>query len=63
MILQPMEQKEILESINNENLIIVTNERNLGIGLGATKAGIKKALEIGAEIIIKFDGGRTAFLK
>ena len=47
--------KEILESINNDNLIIVTNEKNLGIG-GATKAGIKKALEIGAEIIIKFDG-------
>ena len=47
--------KEILESINNDNLIIVKNEKNLGIG-GATKAGIKKALEIGAEIIIKFDG-------
>ncbi len=47
--------KEILESINNDNLIIVTNEKNLGIG-GATKVGIKKALEIGAEIIIKFDG-------
>ena len=47
--------KEILESINNDNLIIVTNEKNLGIG-GATKVGIEKALEIGAEIIIKFDG-------
>ncbi len=47
--------KEILESINNDNLIIMTNEKNLGIG-GATKVGIKKALEIGAEIIIKFDG-------
>lgn len=47
--------KEILESIKNDNLIIVTNEKNLGIG-GATKVGIKKALEIGAEIIIKFDG-------
>ena len=47
--------KEILESINNDNLIIVTNKKNLGIG-GATKVGIKKALEIGAEIIIKFDG-------
>ena len=47
--------KEILESIKNDNLIIVTNEKNLGIG-GATKVGIKKALEIGAKIIIKFDG-------
>ena len=47
--------KEILESINNENLIIMTNEKNLGIG-GATKVGIKKALEIDAKIIIKFDG-------
>ena len=47
--------KEILESLKNDNLIIVTNEKNLGIG-GATKVGIKKALEIGAKIIIKFDG-------
>ena len=37
--------KEILESINNDNLIIVTNEKNLGIG-GATKVGIKLAQKL-----------------
>lgn len=47
--------KEIIESINNDNLVLITNEKKLGIG-GATKVGIKKALELGSKIIMKFDG-------
>ena len=45
---------ELLNSLDNKKLIILENDKNLGIG-GATKKGIKKALEIEADIIIKFD--------
>ena len=45
----------VLESINNEKLIIIHNEKNLGIG-GATKVGINKALSLNADYIVKFDG-------
>ena len=45
--------KEILESL--EEITLVNHETNQGIGR-ATKTGIKKALEMGAEYVIKFDG-------
>jgi dolichol-phosphate mannosyltransferase len=45
--------KAILESF--EGITLVNHETNHGIG-GATKTGIKKAFEMGAEYIIKFDG-------
>lgn len=45
----------ILKKIKLENFIIIQNTKNLGIG-GATKIGIEKALEIKADIILKFDG-------
>ena len=47
--------KHILSSLNQSKLIIIDNDKNLGIG-GATKVGLKKALEIKAEFIVKFDG-------
>ena len=43
-----------MKNILNE-ILLISNDKNLGIG-GATKVGIKKAIEIGAEYIIKFDG-------
>ena len=45
--------KAILESF--EGITLINHETNQGIG-GATKTGIKKAFEMGAEYIIKFDG-------
>tara|TARA_B100000900_G_scaffold416097_1_gene449068 strand:+ start:15008 stop:15859 length:852 start_codon:yes stop_codon:yes gene_type:complete len=45
---------ELLNSLENKKLIILENDKNLGIG-GATKKGIKKALEKEADIIVKFD--------
>ncbi len=47
--------ESILEDYINDKLIVIKNQKNLGIG-GATKLGIAKALEIDAEYIIKFDG-------
>ena len=47
--------KEIIEKYLNEKVLLISNDKNLGIG-GATKVGIKKAIEIGAEYVIKFDG-------
>tara|TARA_B100001248_G_C27365646_1_gene448864 strand:+ start:483 stop:1334 length:852 start_codon:yes stop_codon:yes gene_type:complete len=46
---------EVIEKFSNENVLIISNNKNLGIG-GATKVGIKKAIEIGAKYIVKFDG-------
>ena len=46
---------EILKSQKNDNLIILENDRNLGIG-GASKIGFKKAFSLGAKYIVKFDG-------
>lgn len=47
--------KQILSSLSQSKLIVLENDKNLGIG-GATKVGLKKALEINAELIVKFDG-------
>jgi glycosyltransferase involved in cell wall biosynthesis len=45
--------KEILESL--DGITLVNHKSNQGIG-SATKTGVKKAIEIGAEYILKFDG-------
>lgn len=45
---------EILNNIKSNKLIIFENKKNLGIG-GATKKGIKIAIENKADIIVKFD--------
>jgi len=46
---------EILKAQKNDNLIILENDRNLGIG-GASKIGFKKAFSLGAKYIVKIDG-------
>jgi len=46
-----------IEHVNNPDIYILINERNLGVG-GATICGIKLALELGADIIIKVDSDR-----
>ena len=47
--------QDLLNGYDNENLIIIENKKTLGIG-GSMKKGIKKALELEPNIIIKIDG-------
>ena len=44
----------ISKRIKDDNLIIIKNKANLGVG-GAFKVGLEKALDLGAEYIIKID--------
>ena len=44
----------LVKKIKNDNLIIIRNNRNLGVG-GAFKEGLKAALDMGADNIIKID--------
>ena len=48
---------EILESLAKEEprLVLIRHERNQGVG-GAMVSGFRKALELGAQIIVKMDG-------
>ncbi len=46
---------KILKSQKNDKLIILENNKNLGIG-GASKIGFRKAFSLGAKYIVKFDG-------
>jgi len=39
----------------DRRILFIQHEKNLGVG-GAMKSGIKKALELGAEIVVKIDG-------
>lgn len=45
---------EIRKKIDDKNLLIIKNKTNLGVG-GAVKAGIRSALDIDANIIVKID--------
>ncbi|MHC1772675.1 MAG: glycosyltransferase family 2 protein [Flexilinea sp.] len=45
---------DIVNSIGNERIIYLRHEVNRGVG-GAMKTGYKKALEIGADIVVKMD--------
>ena len=50
--------KSILDSLNNtypENLIVISNDKNYGIGK-SMKIGFKKAISLDPEIIFKIDG-------
>ena len=47
--------KRIISEISDNRIALITNDCNLGVG-GATVAGLKKGLELGAEILIKLDG-------
>ncbi len=45
---------EIARSIKDERIEVIENKKNLGVG-GATTAGYKRALEMGADIVVKLD--------
>ena len=46
--------KKIENLFDNENLYVIFHDKNQGVG-GATKTGIKYALDLGANIIVKID--------
>lgn len=46
---------KLAESLGIQNLIVIYNRQNKGVG-GAVIAGYKKALELGCDIVIKIDG-------
>ena len=46
--------KYISKRIKNDKLIIINNKVNLGVG-GAFKVGLEKALDLGADYIVKID--------
>ncbi len=47
-------QESLIAQENDFELAFLTNSKNLGVG-GATKEGFKKAIDLGAEIVIKVD--------
>ncbi len=49
------ETAERVKNFQDPRVILLRNEKNLGVG-GATVRGFKKALEMGAEIVVKVDG-------
>lgn len=46
---------EIVRGLGNPRVTLVNHEKNQGVG-GAMVSGYKKALEIGADIVVKLDG-------
>ena len=50
----PYGTHEFIKKITNENLFIIKNRFNLGVG-GAFKKGLAAAIDIGADNIIKVD--------
>lgn len=51
----PDNLREVLAGVSDPRLIVISHEVNQGVG-GAMKTGFKKALELGADIIVKIDG-------
>lgn len=51
----PNNSGKIAESLNDERVSVFYHEQNQGVG-GAVITGYKKALEFGAEIVVKIDG-------
>ena len=45
---------EVVSGLNDQKVCLLSHEKNLGVG-GAMKTGYKKALELGADIIVKMD--------
>jgi len=45
---------EVLAGLGDPRLVVVRNAVNLGVG-GAVKAGFTRALELGAEVVVKLD--------
>lgn len=46
---------KVISDIFDKRVILINNKINLGVG-GATVAGLKKGLELGGDIFVKFDG-------
>jgi dolichol-phosphate mannosyltransferase len=53
----PDNTSELVEALakRDRRIVLVRHERNLGVG-GAMQTGFKKALELGAQVIVKIDG-------
>lgn len=51
----PQHSGEIAESLNNPKVIVCYHAVNQGVG-GAVVTGYKKAVELGADIVVKIDG-------
>jgi glycosyltransferase involved in cell wall biosynthesis len=47
--------QDVLASVSDPRLVVLRHEANRGVG-GAMKTGFTKALELGADIIVKVDG-------
>lgn len=46
---------EMVNQVVDKRIILIKNERNKGVG-GATVEGLKKGLQLGGELFVKFDG-------
>jgi glycosyltransferase involved in cell wall biosynthesis len=46
---------DVVTQIRDPRVVLVRNERNLGVG-GATKEGFRKGVELGGDIFVKYDG-------
>ena len=46
---------EVLATVTDPRLVVLTHEVNQGVG-GAMKTGFRKAVELGADIVVKIDG-------
>jgi glycosyltransferase involved in cell wall biosynthesis len=51
----PQKSGEVADKLLNPKVIVIYHEKNLGVG-GAVITGYRKALELGADIMIKMDG-------
>jgi dolichol-phosphate mannosyltransferase len=51
----PDNLQEVLARVHDPRLVVVRHETNRGVG-GAMKTGFKKALELGADVVVKVDG-------
>jgi glycosyltransferase involved in cell wall biosynthesis len=47
--------REVARSVADPRVVVLTTPRNLGVG-GATVLGYRKAMDLGAEVIVKMDG-------
>ena len=50
----------VRRSVDDQRIIVISNARNLGVG-GATMVGFQRALDEGADIIVKLDGDGQHF--
>lgn len=51
----PARSGDVAEAVGDPRVVVLRHERNRGVG-GAMKTGMAKALELGADVIVKVDG-------